>query len=254
MVLLLALIFRAVAIEFRSKSPQPFWRKTWDLAFCLASICVSLLLGTALGNIIRGIPLDADGNYAGSFFDLLNPYSLLVGVATVALFMMHGAIYLVLRTEGELREHIRHLANRCMIFFVLVYIMVTVATLLFVPRMGEHMKHRSWLLLAPLLTLLAIANVPRRMTHKMHFGMAFLSSCAAIIGLIALVAIGMFPDLVPSSSTAHESLTLYNAASTPGTLKIMLIVALVGMPLVSTYTVAVYWLFRGKVRLDKSSY
>jgi cytochrome bd ubiquinol oxidase subunit II len=254
MVLLLALVFRAVAIEFRSKRPQRWWRQTWDVAFSAASFLVAFLLGTALGNIISGIPLDADGNYAGSFFQLLNPYAILAGVATVALFMMHGSIYLVLRTEGDLRERARHLANRCMIFFVFMYVLVTMATLLYVPRMGTHMKDRPWLLAAPLLTLLAIANVPRQMTNKHQYGYAFISSCAAIIGLIALVAIGMFPDLVPSSSTAHSSLTLYNASSTSGTLKIMLIVALVGMPLVSSYTVAVYWLFRGKVRLNKSSY
>jgi cytochrome d ubiquinol oxidase subunit II len=253
-ILLLALVFRAVAIEFRSKRPQRWWRQTWDVAFFAASVLVALLLGIALGNIIAGIPLDADGNYAGTFFQLLNPYSILAGIATVALFMMHGSIYLVLRTEGDLRERARYLANRCMIFFVFMYVLVTMATLLYVPRMGTHMKDRPWLLAAPLLTLLAIANVPRQMTNKHQYGYAFISSCAAIIGLIALVAIGMFPDLVPSSSTAHRSLTLYNASSTSGTLKIMLIVALIGMPLVSSYTVAVYWLFRGKVRLNKSSY
>jgi len=254
MVLLLALVFRAVAIEFRSKSPLRSWRQSWDVAFSGASILVAFLLGTALGNIIGGIPLDPAGNYAGSFFDLLNPYAILNGVATVALFMMHGSIYLVLRTDGDLRDHVKHLANRCMVFFVLMYVLVTMATLLYVPRMGTHMKHRPWLLAAPLLTLLAIANVPRQMTHKKNFGYAFVSSCLAIIGLMALVAIGMFPDLVPSNSTQHGDLTLFNASSTPQTLKIMLVIALIGMPLVSTYTIAVYWLFRGKVRLDKASY
>ena len=254
MLLLLALVFRAVAIEFRSKRPEYWWRQAWDIAFSLASLLVALLLGTALGNIIYGIPLDADGNYSGSFFDLLNPFSLLTGVATVALFAMHGAIYLVLRTDDDLREHIRHIANRCMGCFVIMYMLVTMATLMFVPRMGDHMKHRPWLLVAPLLTLLAIANVPRQMTHKHHYGYAFISSCCAVIGLMALVAIGMFPDLVVSSSSAHESLTAFNASSTSGTLKIMLIIALIGMPLVSSYTVAVYWLFRGKTRLGTMSY
>jgi len=252
--LLLALVFRAVAIECRSKRPEWLWRQTWDLAFSGASILVALLLGTALGNIIHGIPLDSDGNYAGSFFDLLNPYAILVGLATVALFMMHGAIYLALRAEDDLRDYMRHLANRCMIFFVMMYIVVTTAALLFVPRIGSHMKERPWLFLAPLLTLLAIANLPRQMTHKHHYGYAFVSSCAAIAGLILLVAIGMFPDFVVSSNSAHDSLTLYNASSTPITLKIMLIIALIGMPLVTACTIAAYWLFRGKVRLDKASY
>jgi len=254
MILLLALVFRAVAIEFRSKSPKLWWRQFWDIAFSAASILVALLLGAALGNIIYGIPLDADGNYAGTFFDLLNPFAILTGVATLALFMMHGSIYLVLRTEGDLREHMRHIVRRCMVFFVLMYIVVTAATLMYVPRMGMHMKARPWLFVAPILTLLAIANVPRQMTHKHNYGFAFLSSCTAIAGLILLVAIGMFPEFVVSSSPAHDSLTAFNASSSPLTLKIMLIIAIVGMPLVCSYTVAVYWLFHGKVRLDKASY
>jgi cytochrome bd ubiquinol oxidase subunit II len=205
----------------------------------------------------NSVKLQLEVDALSSLSDLnLTPDQLssLKDLATVALFMMHGAIYLVLRTEGGLREHIRQIANRCMILFVLMYVMVTIATLMYVPRMEMHMKQRPWLLLAPLLTLLAIANVPRQMTHKRQYGHAFVFSCVAIIGLILLVAIGMFPDFVVSSSPAHESLTLYNAASTSGTLKNMLIIALIGMPLVSTYTVAVYWLFRGKVRMGRTSY
>jgi cytochrome d ubiquinol oxidase subunit II len=135
-----------------------------------------------------------------------------------------------------------------------MYLLGTMATLLYVPRMGLHIRERPWLLCLPVLTLLAIANVPRQMTHKHHYGYAFISSCAAIVGLVLLVANGMFPDLVVSTSPAHSDLTLFNASSTPKTLKIMIVMALIGMPMVGTYTVAVYWLFRGKVRLNKASY
>jgi cytochrome d ubiquinol oxidase subunit II len=102
--LLFALIFRSVAIEFRSQQPGAVWRQTWDVAFSVASIVAAPLMGIALGNVVRGILLDAAGNYTGTFFDLLNPYALTVGVTTVTLFVMHGAIYLTLRTEGTGRS------------------------------------------------------------------------------------------------------------------------------------------------------
>ncbi len=115
--LLAALIFRAVAIEFRSKQPMRWWRQTWDIGFSAGSILSSLLIGVALGNIAWGIPIDARGEFAGTFFSLLTPYPLLVGITTVALFMMHGAIYGVMKTEGALHDKLRHWAMNCDYFF-----------------------------------------------------------------------------------------------------------------------------------------
>ena len=108
MFLLFALIFRAVAIEFRSKQPMTWWRRAWDVGFSIGSIVAALLIGVAMGNLVWGIPLRPDGEYGGSFWHLVRPYPLLIGVTTVALFMMHGAIYLVMKTEGDLHEKIRH--------------------------------------------------------------------------------------------------------------------------------------------------
>ena len=104
MMLLFALIFRAIAIEFRSKRPGKTWRKSWDISFSVSSILIAFLMGVALGNIITGIPLGADKEFAGSFWSLINPYTVLVGITTVALFMMHGSIYVVMKTEGELQK------------------------------------------------------------------------------------------------------------------------------------------------------
>src|SRR5262249_44420790 len=132
MLLLFMLIFRAVAIEFRSKQPARWWRQSWDVAFCGSSVAAALLLGVALGNVIEGIPLDASGEYTGPFLDLLNPYALLTGVTTVALFMMHGALYLTLRTEGEMHTRVRGWARTTIIFLVISYAVLTMATLLFV--------------------------------------------------------------------------------------------------------------------------
>ena len=121
MLLLVMLIFRAVAIEFRSKQTMIWWRRTWDISFSIASIASSLLLGVALGNIAWGVPLHPDHEFAGTFLGLLNPYALLVGVTTVALFMMHGAIYLVLKSEGAFHEQVRVWVKNTIIFFGICY-------------------------------------------------------------------------------------------------------------------------------------
>ena len=251
--LLFAFIFRAVAIEFRSKQPMRWWRQMWDVSFSASSIVAGLLTGVALGNIALGIPLAGNHEFAGSFFGLLNPYALLVGITTVALFMMHGAIYLVLKTEGELHNKLRCWVNKAIIFFVICYAATTAATLLYVPHMLETIKQAPWLFVLPLLNALAIANIPREIFHGRDMR-AFLSSCASIVALLTLFGIGMYPDLIFSSPNPANSLTIYNAASSTKTLEIMLIIAAMGMPLVLAYSASIYWIFRGKVKLDSSSY
>ncbi len=253
MFLLFALIFRAVAIEFRSKRESRTWRRIWDVGFSAASVSGALLIGVALGNITWGIPLDENYVYTGSFWALLNPYALLVGITTVALFMMHGAIYVVMKTEEELRDKIRGWINNTIIFFVICYVTTTMATLLYVPHMTTNIKAHLWLFILPLLNMLAIANIPREIHHERYFR-AFLSSCAAVAALLALFGIGMYPHLIESNPLPQNSLTIYNAASSEKTLQIMGIIALIGMPLVLTYTTAVYWIFRGKVKLGEASY
>lgn len=253
MLLLVGLIFRAVAIDFRSKREGSAWRQTWDVSFSVSSVLSSLLIGVALGNIAWGIPLGADHEFAGTFLGLLHPYALLVGITTVALFAMHGAIYVVLKTEGELQATIRTWVNRTIIIFIICYIATTIATLVYLPHMSENLKAAPWLWLLPLLNALAIANIPREI-HKGKDWRAFLSSCAAMAAMLALFGIGMFPNMIYSHVTPEYSLNIYNAASSAKTLKIMLIIALCGMPLVLAYTTSIYYIFRGKVKLDASSY
>lgn len=253
MMLLAALIFRAVAIEFRSKQPYRWWRQVWDISFCVSSAAAALLVGIALGNIARGIPLDAQQEYRGGFLALLNPYAIGVGVTALALFMMHGAIYLAMKTEGELQRKVRGWVHRSMIFFILCYAMMTVATLIYVPHMAAPFRHHPALFVIPLVSILAIANVPREIHHGQDFR-AFLSSSVAIATLLMLCAAGIFPNIVISHPFPEHSLTIYNAASSQKTLSIMLVVALIGMPLVAGYTIYVYWLFRGKTKLEKMSY
>lgn len=251
--LLFSLIFRAIAIEFRSKQPMKWWRQTWDISFSISSILIAFLMGVALGNIITGIPLDADKEFAGSFLSLIKPYTVLVGITTVALFMMHGSIYVVMKTEGELQNKIRSWVNNTIIFFVICYVTTTMYTLIYYPHMVQHFKDTPVLFLVAVLNMLAIANIPREIFHGREFR-AFLSSCASIASLLALFAIGLFPNIVLSDPNPANSLTIYNAASSQKTLGIMLTIAILGIPFVLAYTISIYWIFRGKVKLDSMSY
>ena len=253
MLLLASLIFRAVAIEFRSKRPELWWRRLWDFSFAGGSILSSLLIGTALGNLAWGVPVDARGEFAGTFLGLLTPYPLLVGLTTLALFMMHGAIYGVMKTEGELHDRLRAWALRGIIFFVICAVTLTMATLLYVPHMAARVRANPWLFTVALANMLAIANIPREFHHGRD-GRAFISSCGAIITLMALFALNLYPHLIYSLPAPENSLTIYNAASSPKTLGIMLIIAAIGIPVVVAYTVSIYWIFRGKVKLDRMSY
>jgi cytochrome bd ubiquinol oxidase subunit II len=253
MLLLAALIFRAVAIEFRSKQPMHWWRQMWDVSFSVGSILSALLIGVALGNIAWGVPVDERGEFAGTFFGLLTPYPLLVGVTTVAVFMMHGAIYGVMKTEGELHDKLRVWAMRCVIFFVICAVTLMMATLLYVPHLAARVRANPWLFSVALVNMLSIANIPREFHHGRD-RMAFLSSCGAIITLMALFALNIFPNIIYNPQHPENSLDIYNAASTPKTLGIMLVIACLGVPAVIAYTVCIYWVFRGKVKLDRASY
>ena len=253
MLLLFVLIFRAVAIEFRSKQEMRWWRQMWDIAFSISSILIAFLMGVALGNIITGIPLDANTEFIGTFWGMINPYTILVGITAVALFMMHGSIYGVMKTEGELHDKMRGWVNNSIIFFVICYVTTTMATLVYYPHMTEHFKDYPYLFIVAILNMLAIANIPREITRGKDFN-AFLSSSASIAALMALFAIGLFPNIVISNPNPENSLTIYNAASSQKTLNIMLIIAMIGIPFVLAYTVSIYWIFRGKVKLTKMSY
>lgn len=253
MLLLVALIFRAVAIEFRSKQPMAWWRTMWDYAFAAGSVLSAFLIGVAMGNVTRGIPLDAQHEFAGSFLGLLHPYPLLMGLTTTALFAMHGAIYLLMKTEGALHERVRKWINPAIINFVVLYVIFTLATLLYVPHITEAIKQEPWFFGVVIAAVLAIANVPRCVTMGKDF-QAFLSSCGAMVCLMTLFGVGMYPNLVYSFPTPENSLTITNAASSQKTLQIMLTIAGIGIPIVLAYSFSIYWIFRGKVKMGKMSY
>jgi cytochrome d ubiquinol oxidase subunit II len=253
MALLCGLIFRAVAIEFRSKESWGWWRQMWDIGFALGSVGSSFLIGVAMGNILVGIELDARGNYIGGFWALLNPYAVLLGLTTIALFTMHGSIYLVMKTEGELQARVRRWVNRTIGIFLFLYIILNVATLVFAPHILEILRARPWLLAVFAFNVLVVMNIPRQI-HKGNDFAAFLSSCGAMILLMALFGLTVYPNMVLSMPNPENSLNIYNAASTAKTHFIMLIMAIIGVPVVLAYTVSVYYIFRGKVKLTEHSY
>ncbi|MCR9161009.1 MAG: cytochrome d ubiquinol oxidase subunit II [Nannocystaceae bacterium] len=252
MIVLLGLIGRAVSLEFRSKVKTPRWRRYWDASFFLSSFTVTFVFGVALGNIIEGVPLDADGEYAGTLSMLLNPFALSVGALAVAGAAMHGAIYLFLKTEGDLQARVQGWIPKAFGAFAALYLGVSALALYTQPHLTDNFADlpAAWVVVA--LNVLAVANIPRAI-HLGRPGYAFVSSSCVIAALTFLAMMAIFPNLV-RSTTEHASLSIYSAASSQATLRLMGIIALIGMPLVATYTAIVYWVFRGKVKLGENAY
>lgn len=253
-VLLMGLMFRAVSIEFRSKRESKHWRRNWDFFFSMGSFVIAFGLGLVLGNLITGLPLDHNNDFIGSFSDFIHPYALLVGFTTIALFMMHGSIFLVMKTEGELHEQIRRFVPKCIGIFILLYLITTAFTIYSRPYMITPMKNYPVLFLVPLAAFTAILLVPHLMRKKKD-GWAFICSCLSIAFLLSLSAIGTYPNMIRSTiSPETNSLVIANAASSALTLKVLIIIAAIGLPLVFGYGFFVYRVFRGKVEITPSSY
>ncbi|MCU7693271.1 cytochrome d ubiquinol oxidase subunit II [Haoranjiania flava] len=254
MLFLMFIIFRAVSIEFRGKEEMRWWRNTWDVAYCISSIMLAFLLGVVLGNVLRGMPLDKNHEYIGGpFFEFLHPYTIVVGITTLALFMTHGAIYLLMKTEGQLYEKLIRLGKFGNIFFIASFCVMSFYTFIISPNIADSFKENPYLLALPLATILSILNVPR-LASKKKFKQAFLFSSLTISLLLLLVAIELYPVLLHSTIDPANSITVYNAASSNKSLGIMLTMVAIGAPLVISYTVFVYKTFRGKVKLDETSY
>ncbi|BCJ76759.1 cytochrome c oxidase assembly protein [Catellatospora sp. IY07-71] len=247
LLILLALILRGVAFDYRGKRPEAAWRRRWDAAIVFGSAVPAFIWGVAFANIVRGVPLDAGHNFTGGLFDLLNPYALLGGLTTTALFLTHGAIFLALKTAGDIRTRANRLAER----FGLV------AAVLAVLFLGLTLAHRSTpaaLVLSALAVLcLAGALVANRLPSRTDAegrreGWAFAGTALAIALAVASLFAGLYPNVLPSTvDAAANSLTVANASSTPYTLKIMSWVAVVFAPIVVLYQGWTYWVFRKRI-------
>jgi cytochrome bd ubiquinol oxidase subunit II len=256
MLLLVALIFRAVSFEFRKYSETDKSKKYWDYAFALGSTVPALLYGVAIGNILRGLPVELiDGKISASisFIGLLNPYAVLVGLLSVVLFFMHGSVYMTLKSESKHQDKMVGYASKAWIAFITLYLAATVATFFISPFLFEGIFKNPlfWILL--LIVFGSVIYIPIGLKAK-KFGKTFIASSALIASMVGFIALSLFPRLVPSSVNLANSLTIYNASSTEKTLYTMLIIALIGMPLVIGYTIFIYRIFRGKIVINSDSY
>ena len=237
--ILFGLIIRGVAFEYRSKDRKPEWRSMWDWAIFVGSLLPALLFGVAFGNLVRGLEIDAAGEYVGGFWALLNPYSLLMGIAAVVLFVLHGAIFLALKSDGDVRERAVVVSQPLAIASTVVVGAAMVWTYLqgdgdFVPA------------LLPILAVVLLAVVIW-LTRSDMFGWAFIGTGVTIAAIVAAIFIGMYPNVMTSTINPDYSLTVFNASSTELTLRIMSIVALIFVPIVLVYQSWSYWVFRKRV-------
>ena len=236
--ILVALIFRGIAIEYRNKRPDGRWRARWDWAITLGSLVPALLWGVAFGNIVGGVPIDAKLEYTGDFLTLVNPFALLGGLTTLLLFTTHGAVFLALKTEGVLRDRANRLAGR----LGLLAAVAAVAFLAWAQAIrGDPVSIGVAVLAALALVGALVANRARRE------GWAFVGTAATIVLAVASLFVALFPDVMPSTTDPAFSLTTTNASSTDYTLGIMTVVAVVFTPLVLAYQGWSYWIFRKRV-------
>jgi cytochrome d ubiquinol oxidase subunit II len=253
MLVLLVLILRTVAIEFRSKRESAAWRGTWDGVFFASSVVLAVLLGVAFGNIVNGVPIDGQGVITiRSLVDLLHPFPLLIGAATIAMLAMHGSIYLAMKTDGALQQRV----NRTLPVLFAIFAALGLATAVAMAIFEHHVLvvyEQVWPLIFPLAAVAALVACVM-LLRRSHDFRAFICSAAMIALLILSIAIGLYPNLLASTTDPSYSLTLSNAASASPTLMVMLVFALIGMPFVILYTAAVHYIFRGKVRLSSHSY
>lgn len=238
LLILLALIVRGVSFEYRHQRPEPSWKRRFDLMIIVGSALPAFLWGVAFANIIQGVPLDADHNFTGTLFTLLNPYGILGGLTTLALFFTHGAVFASLKTEGDIRERARRLASRAGL----------VAILLAASFLG-------WTVLAhfslPVLILAAIAAVSLISAWFANSrgleGRAFALMAVTVAAAVLTLFTALFPAVMPASNDPANSLTIANASSTEYTLTVMSWTALIFLPLILAYQGWTYWVFRKRI-------
>lgn len=236
--ILVALILRGVAFEYRGKRDDAQWKARWDIAIVVGSFLPALLWGVAFANIVHGVPMDANHEYTGSLFTLLNPYALLGGLTTLALFVTHGAVFVALKTTGDIRQRANALAGRAGL----------VTAVLAVAFLAWTLVDTGTVLALVLSAGAALALVGGLAANRVgREGWAFLGTAAAIALAVAALFATLFPDVLPSTTNVANNLTVDNASSTPYTLKIMTWVAVIFTPIVLVYQGWTYWVFRKRI-------
>ncbi|WP_449258954.1 cytochrome d ubiquinol oxidase subunit II [Chlorobium limicola] len=246
LLMLVALIMRGVAFEFRSKHDNPAWRSFWDWSIFAGSAIPALLWGVALANFIRGVPIDQSMNYAGGFFNLLNPYALVCGLASLSIFTLHGAVFLTLKTTGDLQARAMSLAKKAWAPATLLSLAFTIYTFIetdLFRRLGVNPG------IVPVFSVIALLSVIV-LLKKNASGWAFAMTAVAIAFSTVTIFMGLFPRVLVSSLNPEWSLTIYNSSSSDYTLGIMTVVAAIFVPLVLLYQGWSYWVFRQRLTPD----
>lgn len=241
--ILLALIVRGVAFEFRSKHESPRWRSLWDWCIFGGSLVPAILWGVAFTNFVRGVPIDQNMNYVGGFFNLLNPYALLGGVVSMLGFSLHGAIFLSLKTPGELCEVSQQVARRLWLPTLAALSAYVVATYFFTDILSRLGINPGPIPIGAVLAMLSAGYF----IYSNRSGWAFIMTAIAIIFSVASIFLVLYPRVLVSSLNPEYSLTIYNAASSTYTLQVMSIIALIFLPFVLGYQIWAYWVFRQRV-------
>ncbi|GED85972.1 cytochrome d ubiquinol oxidase subunit II [Streptomyces sp. 6-11-2] len=238
LVILVCLIVRGVAFEYRAKRPEGNWQRNWENAIFWSSLIPAFLWGVAFGNIVHGVKIDRNLEYVGGVGDLLNPYALLGGLVTLTLFTFHGTVFTALKTVGDIRERARKLALR-------VGLVTAVAALAFLLWTQAHTGNgRSLVALLVAVVTLVSALVANQAGRE---GWAFALSGVTIVAAVAMLFLSLFPNVMPSTLNADWSLTVTNASSSPYTLKIMTWCAGIATPIILLYQGWTYWVFRKRI-------
>lgn len=241
LIILVALIVRGVAFEYRGKRDDDRWRRRWDWCIVAGSLLPAILWGVAFGNIVRGVRLDEHHEYAGTFVDLLNPYAIVGGLTTLVLFLLHGSVFIALKTDGEMRRRSGALAGRIGPVAVLV-----AGGFLLWTAIAHHDPIGLALFVVAALALVGSLVANRRGRE----GWAFLATGATIVLAVIGLFVTLFPDVMPSTIADANSLTVHNASSTPYTLKVMTWVAVFFTPIVLLYQGWTYWVFRKRLSAE----
>jgi cytochrome d ubiquinol oxidase subunit II len=252
MLILFALILRGVSFEFRGKVDDPRWRKLWDACIFIGSFLPALLFGVAFANIFRGLPIDENGIYQGSLFTLLNPYGLLGGLLFLFFFLVHGTLWISIKSEGDLQERASALTGKLWPVLLGLAVLFLAATAISTNLWANYLAHPA-LFLVVILTVAGLLGIKIFHSQKAYFK-AWFASALAIVGACFFGIIGLYPNVFPSSIDEAFSLTIRNASSSPLTLRIMLIVVVIFVPIVLIYQIWTYNLFKDKVRKEDLVY
>jgi cytochrome d ubiquinol oxidase subunit II len=239
---LIGLIIRGVAFEFRSKDDHPLWRNLWDWCIFAGSLLPAILLPIAFANLVRGIPIDANMQYVGGFFNLLNPFALLAALTMIVLIIMHGASFLSIKTTGEIEQKAKELVHW---LWMLVVLLLVIFLITFFIVTGEWQRI-NFAIIFPLVAVTA-SLLAGYFLRKGQFGRVFITTCVTVAFVVLTIFAMLYPQVMVSSLNPLWSLTIQNAASTPYTLRLMTIVTLILLPIVLLYQGWSYWVFRNRV-------